>query len=118
MIQCVYVFNCPASASVYIHSYAAPLLCMCACVHVCFWYACAWKLNCSQCCICTHHFINLFSHRKKIRNLKKKVRQSDELQQKVNSGELQPNDEQNEKLASRGKLEGEIAALEKELAAM
>jgi hypothetical protein len=46
------------------------------------------------------------------------VRQSDELQQKVGSGELQPNDEQKEKLASRGKLEGEIAALEKELAAM
>jgi partner of Y14 and mago protein len=55
---------------------------------------------------------------KQIRNLKKKVRQSDELQQKVSSGELQPNDEQKEKLASRGKLEGEIAVLEKELAAM
>mmetsp|Transcript_12931 Transcript_12931/g.25583 ORF Transcript_12931/g.25583 Transcript_12931/m.25583 type:complete len:184 (+) Transcript_12931:126-677(+) len=55
---------------------------------------------------------------KKIRNLKKKVRQSDELQEKVKSKEVEPNDEQRDKLAKRGELESEIAALEKELAAM
>ena len=53
-----------------------------------------------------------------IRNLKKKMKQSDELQQKVASGEIEPNDEQKEKLASRGKLDVEIKGLEKELASM
>mmetsp|Transcript_40860 Transcript_40860/g.102234 ORF Transcript_40860/g.102234 Transcript_40860/m.102234 type:complete len:180 (+) Transcript_40860:74-613(+) len=55
---------------------------------------------------------------KKIRNLKKKVRQSDELQEKVKSKEIEPNEEQKDKLAKRGELEREIASLEKELAAM
>jgi len=54
---------------------------------------------------------------KKIRNLKKKVRQTDEIQAKVAAGEA-PNPEQQEKLAKRGEFEKEIAALEKELAAM
>ncbi|MBN3279624.1 PYM1A protein, partial [Polyodon spathula] len=50
---------------------------------------------------------------KKIKNLKKKLRQVEELQQKLDSGEVkEPTPEQLEKLARRKALEAEIAELE------
>ncbi len=51
-----------------------------------------------------------------MRNLKKKVKQTDELQAKMAAGELDPNLEQREKLAKRGELEAEIKQLEEEMA--
>ncbi len=51
-----------------------------------------------------------------MRNLKKKVKQTDELQIKVAAGELEPNPEQKEKLSKRGELEAEIKLLEEEMA--
>eukprot|EP00286_Rhodomonas_abbreviata_P026498 CAMPEP_0181307208 /NCGR_PEP_ID=MMETSP1101-20121128/10746_1 /TAXON_ID=46948 /ORGANISM="Rhodomonas abbreviata, Strain Caron Lab Isolate" /LENGTH=205 /DNA_ID=CAMNT_0023413387 /DNA_START=10 /DNA_END=627 /DNA_ORIENTATION=+ len=53
---------------------------------------------------------------KKVRNLKKKVKQTDELQSKIASGEITPNAEQQEKLSKRAELEGEIKTLEQEMA--
>ncbi|XP_043939706.1 partner of Y14 and mago [Protopterus annectens] len=53
---------------------------------------------------------------KKIKNLKKKLRQVEELQQKVDSGEIkQPTKEQLEKLARRQALEEELEDLELDL---
>ncbi|MGH0139844.1 UNVERIFIED_CONTAM: hypothetical protein FKN15_025733 [Acipenser sinensis] len=50
---------------------------------------------------------------KKIKNLKKKLRQVEDLQQKLDSGEVtEPTPEQLEKLARRKALEAEIAELE------
>ena len=50
---------------------------------------------------------------KKIKNLKKKLRQIDELQAKVDNGELKElTIEQNEKLARRGAILDEIKELE------
>lgn len=54
----------------------------------------------------------------KIRNLKKKLKQIDELKGKVDKGELTPNQEQAEKIASQAAVEQEIKTLEAELAAM
>jgi len=52
---------------------------------------------------------------KKIRNLKKKLRQSDDLKAKVDAGEVVASDEQKDKLAKRGEVEAEIAVLEAQL---
>lgn len=50
---------------------------------------------------------------KKIKNLKKKLRQVEDLQQKVNSGEIkQPTKEQLDKLARMGALQQELQQLE------
>ncbi|KAK1151350.1 partner of Y14 and mago [Acipenser oxyrinchus oxyrinchus] len=50
---------------------------------------------------------------KKVKNLKKKLRQVEDLQQKLDSGEVtEPTPEQLEKLARRKALEAEIAELE------
>ncbi|XP_005991477.1 partner of Y14 and mago [Latimeria chalumnae] len=53
---------------------------------------------------------------KKVKNLKKKLRQIEELQQKVDSGEIQqPTKEQMEKLGRRKALEEELEDLELDL---
>ncbi|KAG9491532.1 hypothetical protein GDO78_000177 [Eleutherodactylus coqui] len=53
---------------------------------------------------------------KKLKNLRKKLRQVEELQQKIDSGEIkQPSKEQLEKLARRKALEEEIEDLELDL---
>ncbi|XP_061432690.1 partner of Y14 and mago [Lethenteron reissneri] len=50
---------------------------------------------------------------KRIKNLKKKLRQIEELEQKIQCGELlQPSKEQQEKLARKSALEQELASLE------
>ena len=51
------------------------------------------------------------STEKKIKNLQKKIRQTEELEQKVASGELTPCEEQREKLARLESLRQELAAL-------
>lgn len=53
---------------------------------------------------------------KKLKNLKKKIRQIEELQNKIDSGEItKPEANQLEKLARRNEIEEEIKDLEKEL---
>ncbi|KXJ28879.1 Partner of Y14 and mago [Exaiptasia diaphana] len=53
---------------------------------------------------------------KKLKNLKKKLRQIEELQSKIDSGEVtKPEANQLEKLAKRTEFEEEIRALEKDL---
>lgn len=48
--------------------------------------------------------------------MKKKVKQTDELQTKVAAGEIEPNPEQKEKLSKRTEFEAEIKKLEEEMA--
>eukprot|EP00960_Hanusia_phi_P043629 756161-Hanusia_phi.AAC.1 len=55
---------------------------------------------------------------KRIRNLKKKLKQIEELKSKADKGELTPNQEQADKIASKPAVEEEIKTLEEELAAM
>lgn len=51
---------------------------------------------------------------KKIRNLQKKIRAIDDLKLRVDKGEVEPTEEQSEKIARRAELEAQLVELQSE----